>query len=1096
MREVFVVLPSQGMDSLSLNISTNDCQEILTAWTAVHHPDVIRLTQKTVSPLYGLYVYEEPENAILITPSPTLDILDSYWMERAESRNCVFLKNCSSLEGLIEELLGILRQDLEKDRAESRETASGTESEMFPAEDIDAETEIHEEKTSGEAVASGASESEVESEAEGSEENVSHSGNRSGANSICLDSRDDSEMPQVADFLALGMTYLLSEIMAHKLQFMSYLDSFSFSSGVLEILKAYDSGDAVKAKREMQNVWDQLVQARQYYAPQDGSLFDLTLLDREYLPDSFTKELETASKMNLLADASVIEKMAEQYPEMLEELKKKLDTKDVCLVGGEETETEFPLLTQEGIIRRLIYGKKIYEKYLGRTPGIYGRRKYGLTPLLPGILKRMGFQGALHFTLDDGKFPLSEQSRIAWQGSDRQAVEAISKLPLDAQNADSVATLPENLAKVLNVDNSFGAVFTHWAGEDMTSVWYGLLKRSCRWIPLFGDLVTFEECFESTKYSSSDEYFSPERYVSPYLIQYVSRKESDPISRWTRYHQLRARLEALSSLESLAVWLKAVPDYSESGLLGEKLLESLDSMPFVTKDFFTAAWQEMLSRERKIAEQISSVLSDGTRKNALLLLNPSSFSISKTTDLSEAEKNLSVNRLIPAETAPVKKHFWEKNPTNSRTPLHAARVEVPPLGFAILADDPTQAGALEVEKKNTKSWFWRVGKKSPVLPPPVYQDRESGMWLMANEHLTLRFDPFTGHLRSVFDNHHRGNRFSQLLAMRLKSAPLDSLQDEAQEEYSIMAADSFKPVIYADRSEIEVSGRLMDRKGEIVARFTQTTTLRRGSQIVEFDVFLEPLRELGRNPWQSYFANRIAWGDSAVDIFRNVGFHAQLTNASKIEAPHFVNIRPIQYSASTKIFSTVSQEIAERIRGHELRKEDFLPDRGIDTEYSDANLTLLANGLPWHRNCASRKLDTLLLVQGETGRRFRFGVAVNTPYPARTAMEFMAPVTQIPAALKSPQKTAALSGWFGHVSHRNVLVTHWEAEEGGARIRFAETEGRKVRVKFRAMRSLDSAEQIDFNGERLNTFAIEDDAVSFDLYANELKELRIAFKKD
>ena len=53
-----------------------------------------------------------------------------------------------------------------------------------------------------------------------------------------------------------------------------------------------------------------------------------------------------------------------------------------------------------------------------------------------------------------------------------------------------------------------------------------------------------------------------------------------------------------------------------------------------------------------------------------------------------------------------------------------------------------------------------------------------------------------------------------------------------------------------------------------------------------------------------------------------------------------------------------------------------------------------------------------------------------------------------------------------------------------------------MRVKFRAMRSLDSAEQIDFNGERLNTFAIEDDAVSFDLYANELKELRIAFKKD
>lgn len=1085
MREIFVALPSQGMDSLSLNISTKDCQEILTAWTAVYHPEVIRLTQKTAKPLYGLYVYEEPENAILITPSPTLDILDSYWMERAENRNCLFLKDCSSLDGLVAELLGILRREAEEEKAEKRDSVEGG-----------VEEDVEENLEECGVTESGASSPTSElAEASETSETQNASDAQGAMDSVKSAPWDNPEAPQIEDFLALGMTYLLSEIMAHKLQFMSYLDSSTFSSGVLAVLNAMDSGDATKARREMQNVWDQLVQARQYYAPQDGSLFDLTLLDREYLPETFKEELETASKMNLLADASVIEKMAQKYPEMLEELKRKLDSKDVCLVGGEEMETEFPLLTQEGIIRRLIHGRRVYERYLGRTPGIFGRRKYGLTPLLPGVLKRLGFQGALHFTLDDGKFPLAEQSRIAWQGSDKQAVEAISKTPLDAQNADSVATLPENLAKVLNIDNSFGAVFTHWAGEDMTCVWYRLLKRSCRWIPLFGDLVTFEECFESTKYSSSDEFFSPERYVSPYLIQYVSRKEADPISRWTRYHQLRARLEALSSLENLTVWLKAVPAESEDASWGERALERLDSTAFVTKDFFTTAWQETLLRERKTAEKISSVLSDGTRKNALLLLNPMSFSVSKTTDLSEAEKILSVSRLIPAETDPVKKHFWEKNATDSRTPLHAARVDVPSLGFAILTDDPAQPDSPDAEKKSTKRWFLGASSKERTLPPPVYQDRESGMWIMANERLTLRFDPFTGRLRSVFDNIHRGNRFSQLLAMRLKASSLDSIQNESPDEYSIMAADSFKPAIYADRSEIEISGRLMDRNGEIVARFTQTTTLRRGSRIVEFDVFLEPLRELGRNPWQSYVANRIAWGDSAVDIFRNVGFHTQLTRASKIEAPYFVNIRSVQYSASTKIFSTVSQEIAERIRGRELRKEDFLPERGNDTEYSDSSITFLANGLPWHRSCGGRRLDSLLLVQGETGRRFRFGVAVDVPYPTRTAMEFMTPISQVPVALKSPQN-APLSGWFGHVSHRNVLATHWEAEENGARIRFAETEGRKVRVAFRAIRPLDSAEQIDFNGERLNTFAIEDDSVKFDLYANEFKELRIKFKKD
>ena len=907
----------------------------------------------------------------------------------------------------------------------------------------------------------------------------------------------DPEMPQTCDFMALGMMHLLSEIMSHKLQFMSYLEPFSFASSVLEVLTACDEGDAPKAKREMQNVWDQLVQSRQYYAPQDGYLFDLTLLDRSYLPETFLEELKKASAMNLHADGTVIKKMAAEFPEMFEELKKKLASGDVCLVGGEETETEFPLLTQEGILRRLQHGLEVYQKHLGRTPEIYARRRFGLTPLLPGILKRLGFGGALHFTLDDGKFPVSEQSRIAWKGMDAQVTEAFSKIPLDARSADPVAGLPETLASSVNVDNAFGAIFTHWAGEGMTSCWYELLKRSCRWIPLFGDLTTFGTCLEATRYSCADERFSAERYVSPYLQQMVSKKEADPISRWARYHQLRVRLEALCSLESLAVWLGAVkkkngPDAAAS--VGETLLDQLEMLEDPAaegKSFFTTARQEMLRAERKTAEQIAEVLSDGTRKNTLILLNPSSFPVSKVTDLSEAEKVLSVPRLIPEESECVKRHFWEKDPTEERGPVHAVRTEVPAHGFAILCDSPKLPGTPK-EEKTAKRWFFGRKRKQEQLPPPVYQDRESGMWLMANEHLTLRFDPYTGHLRSVFDNVHRGNRFSQLLAMRLRSAPLDSLASDAPEEYSIMAADSFKPAIFADRCELEVSGRLMSREGEILARFTQTTLLRRGSSVVEFDVYLEPLRELGRNPWQSYIASRLAWGDGVVDLFRNVGFQSSRTTAFRIESPYFVDIRPIQYTAASRIMSSVTQELAQRVRGQELRRENFLPERGADTEYSDSRLTLLANGHPWHRNCAHRRLDTLLMVHGETSRRFRFGIAVNVPYPMRTAHEFMSPAVQVPGAF-SEVEDRALSGWFGHVSHRNVMISHWEADEKGARLRFVETEGRNVRVTYRAMRPLVSAEQVDFRGERINTYAIDGDRVSFDIFANEFREIRIAF---
>ena len=68
------------MDSLSLAGSDEDCRELLSAWTCVYHPDILRQTRKINTPIYGLYVYDEPENAILLTPKPTQEILDWSWI--------------------------------------------------------------------------------------------------------------------------------------------------------------------------------------------------------------------------------------------------------------------------------------------------------------------------------------------------------------------------------------------------------------------------------------------------------------------------------------------------------------------------------------------------------------------------------------------------------------------------------------------------------------------------------------------------------------------------------------------------------------------------------------------------------------------------------------------------------------------------------------------------------------------------------------------------------------------------------------------------------------------------------------------------------
>lgn len=1147
MREVFIVLPSQGMDSLSLDGTPQDCQEILTAWTAAYHPEVLRRTRKTANPMYGLYIYEEPMDTILITPKPTQDILDSYWVERAEGRNCTFLRDCGSVHSLVTEIIRCLDEDAAKDAENEKNTAEIKDSETKkdeiseedensekdggPVENTefaeDTQTAVNTQETEDTQTAKNTNTTEDAAVSESSEEC-----GKLLSNNV---ENTDPKMPQIPDFLAFGMMHLLSELMAYKLQYMSYLDDFSFKKSLLAALDACAAGDAETAHREMQTSWDQLIQSRQYYAPQDGFLFDLTLLDAEYLPESFEKEVENASHMNLLASADVVELMAQKYPQMLAALKKAMGAGNVCLTGGEFSETELPLLTQDGIIRRLQFGLKKYEQYLdGKRPEFFGRRRYGLTPLLPNILKRLGFSGALHFTLDDGRFPTTEQSRIAWKGPDNISIEAISRIPTDAQNTDAVASLPVKIAGSLNVDNAFGAIFAHWAGENTTSSWYELLKRSCRWSPIFGSLSTFSECLDATKYSSTDEKFPADRYISPYLTQAAAENTVDPISRWTRYHQLRTRLEAVRSLENMNALLAgnagtsgnastsststaSAGGNSAGGSSAEALLQKLEERSDSLKDFYNTAWQEMLTLERAAAEKITAALSDGTRKNALLLLNPWSFTVARTTDLSDAEKLLSVSKLVPPEEGCVKRHFWEKNATNSKKPVHAAFSEVPAMGFAFLRDESEAgiSGAARVfgasgrsgipgntgentafaGEKKSHSWFsFGFGKKKgDVLPPPVYKDAETGMWIMTNEHLMLRFDAYTGHLRAAYDNEHRGNRFSQQLAMRLKSVPFDSLAEETPEEYSLMAADSFKTAIYADRSELEVCGRLMNRRGEILAHFTQTTTLRRGSSVVEFDVYLEPKREPGKNPWQSYYASRLAWGDPTVDLYRSIGLTKLPTSAKKIEAPYFVDVRPIHYTATTRIVSSVTHELAQRVKGQELRSENFLPERSAETEYSPQRLTLLSNGLPWHRSLGNSRLDTLLVVRGETSRRFRFAVAVNTPYPTSTALQFMAPVVSIPAALKK-DSSSPCSGWLGHVSHRNVVVTHWEAIPDGVKIRFTETEGRKTKVTFQTLYPAVNAYQTDFLGEKINTFPIEDGKTAFEITGFGTMEICIKFK--
>jgi alpha-mannosidase len=264
-----------------------------------------------------------------------------------------------------------------------------------------------------------------------------------------------------------------------------------------------------------------------------------------------------------------------------------------------------------------------------------------------------------------------------------------------------------------------------------------------------------------------------------------------------------------------------------------------------------------------------------------------------------------------------------------------------------------------------------------------------------------------------------------------RSRNRQALPADADEHYSIMAADhivvtSPGPVL----GEIVTRGRLVDRRARRLARFTQTTQVWRGSRVILLDIELAVDELPGPQPWNSYYAARFAWGDATMNLTRGVHMLSRPTDAVRLEAPYFIEMRS-----------------------------------------GNVRTSILTVGLPYHRRYGLRKLDSLLIVRGETARRFRLGIGIDIPYPMTAAMEMMVPQTK---AFRKARPPHAGTGWLFHLDARNVLVTRWEPlfDQGqtvGYRAWLLETHGRRVEAALRSHRPVTAAHLIgEADNDRLD----------------------------
>ncbi len=200
---------------------------------------------------------------------------------------------------------------------------------------------------------------------------------------------------------------------------------------------------------------------------------------------------------------------------------------------------------------------------------------------------------------------------------------------------------------------------------------------------------------------------------------------------------------------------------------------------------------------------------------------------------------------------------------------------------------------------------------------------------------------------------------------------------------------------------------------------------------------------------------RFAWSDEAALLARGTWLQRQSTAARRIESPLFVEIE------------SVGQHTA-----------------------------ILTGGLPFHQRVAMRKLDSLLIVRGETARKFRVGIGLDVRYPVRAALEFLTPD---PLVISTSGDTGGNhSTWLFHLDAKNVVATYWRPLlEGnamnGVRVRLLETEGRSANVHFHAYLPARHARLVGFDGNPQADCKIDNGVVHLQLLGNQWRELEVVW---
>lgn len=1001
LNDVVILIPCHSLEDFPTDLGEKPAEGILNAFAVAWHPWVLAQTRS----LPGWHRADSPPEPIagrlIIVPTACEDRLESDWIGRQRDAGSFVISGIHKRDELLTEVLTAARNWTP------------------PSQSADGGTTPF----------------------------VGEIPNGTGPTSV-ISSPEQLDPELVADFLALGTTHLLVELLSRQMHYFGEIDEMRLRREAVEAAEALVAGRTDDVKQRLANCFEALHEARERFYPTDSYLLDMCLLVPNMVDDKLIPLLTDSKPLSFLMTARDADEIARDKPEIAKLLREAVQREMVEVLGGEWSEVPSPLLPLESLLHDICRGRATYQRLFRKEPTTWARRRFGLHPLLPQILTKFGYSAACHFLLDDGIYPDSENSKLRWEGCDNTTIDAISRLPVAADSATSYLRLPQRLAESMNQDQAAGLIIARW--PDVRSPFFGDLLRGVKYSPVIGRFATFREFFERTDAPMRHSRYEAGEYLAPFLTRSVAAREANPISRYADHFDRRQRFDSDLWCRSMSAVLRgrrlheidcssdeqSVEEAGPDLIVGQASCETAPSMSERTDGHV----------ENVPHELAQTILHGTTEKTAgVLIVNPLSF----TRRVPVAWPS---NLALPAHGGPVKGVFENES-------TRQALVEIPGCGFVWL---PTSSGGRAAKRTTDENL------KTPLVENNV----------LRNEFFEVHISPETGGIQRLKEYGRKPNRLSEQLAFRFPRERSITVTEDDREfaEKSFYSESRCHGVEVISRGpwmgKVQTTGEIFDQKTDaVLATFRQRFRLWRGRRVLDIDIMLDAVKMPDGEPWTNYFGVRWAWLDSTAALTRSVLGTAQPVGQDRFESPHYI-------------------EIAD----------------------DDTRTTIITHGLPFHRKIGRRMCDSLLIVEGETRRRFRFSIAFEEPFPLQAAIDSMTPTVVIPTEIGPPR--CGTTGWFLHVDAPNVQLTRltdlmdeprtdaasWETAEtispsagSGFAVRLQESEGRRQSVALRCFRAPLSVRLRDFTGRTTGQPRIDGDIVRLELSPFEIADLELRF---